>query len=41
LRRRVPVERLAAAVDAADDLSGTPRLVLDLGRAEDRAALGL
>jgi hypothetical protein len=41
LRRRVSVERLAAAVDAADDLSGTPRLVLDLGRAEDRAALGL
>jgi hypothetical protein len=30
-RSRVPPERLAEAVDAADDLAGGPRLDLDLG----------
>jgi hypothetical protein len=30
-RRGVPPERLAEAVDAADDLAGDPRLELDLG----------
>ena len=40
-RRRIPADRLAEAIDAADDLSGHPRLQLDLGRSESWSALGL
>lgn len=40
-RRAAPLGRLVAAIDAADDIAGEPRLVLDLERAQDRAELGL
>jgi uncharacterized protein YbjT (DUF2867 family) len=40
-RTRVPVEDVAEAIDAADDLAGSPRLELDLTKAESWAALGL
>jgi TrkA-N domain len=40
-RRRVPIEDVAAAIDAADDLAGSPHLELDLTKAESWAALGL
>ena len=40
-RRRMPVEDVAEAIDAADDLAGSPRLELDLTRTEAWAALGL
>ena len=39
--RRVADELVAEAVDAADDLAGDPRLVLDLNDPEGRAKLGL
>ncbi len=43
LRRagHVSDERLAAAVDAADDLAGNPRLILDLDEADAWGRLGL
>jgi hypothetical protein len=40
-RRTASVGQLVAAIDAADDIAGEPRLVLDLGRAQDWAELGL
>jgi hypothetical protein len=40
-RRRVPVEDVAVAIDAADDLAGSPHLELDLTKTESWAALGL
>jgi NAD(P)H-binding len=40
-RKRVSVEAVAEAIDAADDLAGSPRLKLDLTRRESWAALGL
>jgi hypothetical protein len=40
-RKRVSVEDVAEAIDAADDLAGSPRLELDLTRRESWAALGL
>lgn len=40
-RKRVSVEAVAEAIDAADDLAGSPRLELDLTRKESWAALGL
>lgn len=39
--RSVADELVAEAVDAADDLAGDPRLVLDLNDPEGRAKLGL
>ena len=39
--RRVADELVAEAVDAADDLAGDPRLVLDLNDPGGRAKLGL
>ncbi|MFN2586517.1 MAG: hypothetical protein ABR613_00165 [Actinomycetota bacterium] len=41
LGRGVPVEALAEAVDAADDLPGEPRLLADLGTVEGWRALRL
>ena len=40
-RRAVAPAALAEAIDAADDLAGSPRLVLDLGHADAWRALGL
>jgi uncharacterized protein YbjT (DUF2867 family) len=40
-RKRVSDEDVAEAIDAADDLAGSPRLELDLTRKESWAALGL
>jgi hypothetical protein len=40
-RKRVPIETVAEAIDAADDLAGSPHLELDLTRKESWAALGL
>ena len=40
-RKRVSVETVAEAIDAADDLAGSPRLELDLTNTESWAALGL
>jgi NAD(P)H-binding len=40
-RRRVSNEDVAEAIDAADDLAGSPRLELDLTKKESWAALGL
>ena len=39
--KRVPSEVVAQAVDAADDLAGEPRLVVDLNDPGGRAQLGL
>lgn len=41
VRGRVPPARVAEAVDAADDLSGEPRLELDLREPGDLRQLGL
>jgi Trk K+ transport system NAD-binding subunit len=40
-RKRVSDEDVAEAIDAADDLAGSPRLELDLTTRESWAALGL
>lgn len=40
-RRSLPPDALAEAIDAADDLAGEPRLVVDLGTDEGWAALRL
>jgi uncharacterized protein YbjT (DUF2867 family) len=40
-RKRVSDEDVVEAIDAADDLAGSPRLELDLTRKESWAALGL
>jgi len=40
-RRRVSIEDVAAAIDAADDLAGSPRLELDLTETASWAALGV
>jgi len=40
-RRRISVEGVAEAIDAADDLAGSPRLELDLTKKESWATLGL
>lgn len=40
LKGRAPVELIAEAVDAADDLSGHPRLATDLRRGEGLGLLG-
>jgi uncharacterized protein YbjT (DUF2867 family) len=40
-RKRLSVEAVGEAIDAADDLAGSPRLELDLTRKESWAALGL
>ncbi len=40
-RKRISIEDVAEAIDAADDLAGSPRLELDLTKSESRAALGL
>jgi hypothetical protein len=40
-RTRVPVEDVAEAIDAADDLAGSPRLELDLTKTESWPTLGL
>ena len=40
-RKRVSSDDVAEAIDAADDLAGSPRLELDLTRKESWAALGL
>lgn len=40
-RARVPAETIVAALDAADDLAGNPRLELDLREPEAWRALGL
>ena len=41
IRRGPPIEAVAEAVDAADDMAGEPRLTADLTRSEGWAALGL
>jgi hypothetical protein len=40
-RQRVRAEDVAEAIDAADDLAGSPRLELDLTKTESWAALGV
>jgi hypothetical protein len=40
-RRRVSVEDVAEAIDAADDVAGSPHMELDLTKNESWAALGL
>lgn len=40
-RRRITAEEVAAAIDAADDLTGSPRLVLDLADAGAWERLGV
>lgn len=40
-RPAISAERLAEAIDAADDLAGAPRMVVDLGASEGWRRLGL